>query len=233
MSETEREPRTLGRLIAIGDIHGCSVALKTLLDAINPQADDTIVVLGDVIDRGPDSKGCVESLIDLAGRCHLILLRGNHEEMLFNALESRSELHGWLKFGGQQTLDSYAQGSGPEDIPSDHLRFLRSGRPYFETNQFIFVHASYNHDMSMPDQASDAILRWESVTPHRMRPHNSNKSVIAGHTPQRSGQPLDLGFMKVIDTDCSRGGWLSALEVRSGKLVQAKQTQETRCSSLK
>ena len=77
------------RLFAIGDIHGCSVALKTLIDAINPQADDTIVVLGDVIDWGPDSRACVQQLIDLSGRCQFVLVRGNHEEMLFAALESQ------------------------------------------------------------------------------------------------------------------------------------------------
>ena len=55
-----------GRLFAIGDIHGCNVALKTLIDTINPQPDDTIVGLGDVIDWGPDSRDCVQQLIELS-----------------------------------------------------------------------------------------------------------------------------------------------------------------------
>jgi serine/threonine protein phosphatase 1 len=95
------------RLFAIGDIHGCHIALKTLIDAIDPRPDDTIVVLGDVIDWGPDSRDCVQQLIDLSGRCQFILIRGNHEEMLFAALESRSELRYWLNFGGEETLKSY------------------------------------------------------------------------------------------------------------------------------
>ena len=90
------------RLFAIGDCHGCSTALKSLIDAINPRPDDTIVVLGDVIDWGPDSRTCVGPLIDLAGRCQFVLVRGNHEEMLFAALESQSELRSWLKFGGEE-----------------------------------------------------------------------------------------------------------------------------------
>jgi hypothetical protein len=71
------------RLFAIGDIHGCNLALRTLIAAIDPKPDDTIVVLGDVIDWGPDSRDCVQQLIDLSGRCQFILVRGNHEEMLY------------------------------------------------------------------------------------------------------------------------------------------------------
>ena len=93
------------RLVAIGDIHGCSAALKTLIEAIGPQPEDTIVVLGDVIDWGPDSRDCVQQLIDLAGRCRLVLVRGNHEEMLFTALESQSELRCWLNFAHEHCRD--------------------------------------------------------------------------------------------------------------------------------
>jgi serine/threonine protein phosphatase 1 len=80
------------RLLAIGDIHGCATALRTLIAAIDPRPEDTIVLLSDVIDWGPDSRDCVRQVIDLSGRCRLVLVRGNHEEMLFAALESRSEL---------------------------------------------------------------------------------------------------------------------------------------------
>lgn len=88
------------RLFAIGDIHGCNVALKALIEAIDPKPEDTIVVLGDVIDWGPDSRDCVQQLIDLSARCKFVLVRGNHEEMLYAALESQSELRYWLNFGG-------------------------------------------------------------------------------------------------------------------------------------
>src|SRR4051794_40341473 len=84
------------RLFAIGDIHGCSIALKTLLDAIDPRPDDAIVTLGDYVDWGPDSRSVIQQLIDLSGRCHLVPLFGNHEEMLLQALESDSALRAWL-----------------------------------------------------------------------------------------------------------------------------------------
>jgi serine/threonine protein phosphatase 1 len=216
------------RTFAIGDIHGCATALRTLIEAIDPRPGDTIVVLGDVIDWGPDSRDGVRQLIDLSDRCRLILVRGNHEEMLFAALESEADLEIWLAVGGEQTLESYPDRGGDELIDPDHLRFLEANAlDFFETDEFIFVHASYDPNKPMTEQ-SDADLRWEFVEPSRMRPHDSGKTVIAGHTAQTSGEPLDLGFLKVLDTDCSRGGWLTALEVHGGEILQANQQGQLR-----
>lgn len=212
------------RLFGIGDIHGCNVALKALIEAIDPTAEDTIVVLGDVIDWGPDSRDCVQQLIDLSGRCQFILVRGNHEEMLYAALESQSELRYWLNFGGEETLKSYPYQGGDEFIDREHVRFLKAeARDYHETDEFIFVHASYDPNRPMAEQ-SNTTLQWEHVQPNQMRPHFSGKTVIAGHTPQISGEPLDLGFLKVIDTDCSRGGWLTALALTNAEVIQANQS---------
>ncbi len=219
---------TIDRIFAIGDIHGCSIALQSLLRSIDPQPEDTIVVLGDVIDWGPDSRSCVQQLIDLSSRCRFILIRGNHEEMLFGAMESRSDHRFWLRFGGDQTLRSYANGGGDAVIDPSHVRFLKThARDYFEADEFIFVHASYDPDKPVTEQ-SNTTLQWEHVQPDKMRPHFSGKTVIAGHTPQTNGEILDLGFLKVIDTDCSRGGWLTALEVQTGKFFRASQRGEVR-----
>lgn len=215
------------RLFAIGDIHGCNAALRTLIAVINPQREDTVVVLGDVIDWGPDSRECVQQLIELSARCNLVLVRGNHEEMLFASLESRSELRYWLNFGGEETLRSYPYRGGDEFIDSGHVRFLKAARDYYETDNFIFIHASYDPNKPMAGQ-SNTVLQWEHVQPEKIRPHYSGKTAIAGHTPQTSGEVLDLGFLKVIDTDCSRGGWLTALEVGSGSVIQANQNAEVR-----
>jgi serine/threonine protein phosphatase 1 len=211
------------RLFAIGDIHGCNVALSALIEAIDPKPEDTIVALGDVIDWGPDSRDCVQQLMGLSGRCQFVLVRGNHEEMLYAALESQSELRYWLNFGGEETLKSYPYRGGDEFIDREHVRFFKAeARDFHETDEFIFVHASYDPNKPMAEQ-SNTTLQWEPVQPDRMRPHFSGKTVIAGHTPQTSGEPLDLGFLKLIDTDCSRGGWLTALEVRTGTIYRSNQ----------
>jgi serine/threonine protein phosphatase 1 len=131
-------PRTLGcheptRTIAIGDIHGCAVALQTLIEAIQPQPADTVIPLGDYIDRGPDSRGVIEQLIALNGRCRLIPLRGNHEEMFLAAVERPDKVEAWLQCGGTQMLRSNGINARLENVPQSHIEFLRSTRDWFET----------------------------------------------------------------------------------------------------
>lgn len=78
------------------------------------------------------------------------------------------------------------------------------------------------------DRQSSLKLRWELLDPDRQQPHVSGKVVIVGHTPQISGEVLDLGHMICIDTDCSRGGWLTGLEAGMKHVIQANQLGETR-----
>lgn len=77
------------RILAIGDIHGCDVALDTLLDGIKLTPDDTVVVLGDLADRGPNSKGVIDRLIRLSQEVTLIGICGNHDDLLLESLERR------------------------------------------------------------------------------------------------------------------------------------------------
>jgi serine/threonine protein phosphatase 1 len=213
-------PRT-ARTIAIGDIHGCSAALGTILSAIGPGPDDEIVTLGDYIDRGPDSRGVLEQLIQLHRHCRLVPILGNHDDMLLQALEG---LHAntFLAMGGLATLASYG-GSLTEDlalIPQDHIAFLAACVSFHETETHIFVHGSYVPHLPMSEQPELA-LRWESLRDDIPGPHCSGKTVIAGHTSQRSGEILDLGHIKCIDTCCYGRGWLTALDVLSGAVWQA------------
>jgi serine/threonine protein phosphatase 1 len=220
------------RTFAIGDIHGCSKALKALLAAIQPRPDDLIIILGDFIDCGPDSRGVIEQLIALSDRCRLVRLLGNHEEMLLNAVESRSEFKYWLKLGGKQTLDSYCTyRSDVEVIPAEHVRFIRGCEPYFETGTHIFVHANYDPDLPL-NRFRSSTLRWDALQPAGLRPHVSGKTVVVGHTPQVTGEILDLGFVIGIDTNCFQGGWLTALDVTSGEIIQANQRGVVRKSWL-
>ncbi len=95
------------RTIAIGDVHGCLDALVALIDAIEPGPEDTLVTLGDHIDRGPDSCGVLDRLIALSGLCRLVPLMGDHEEMLIDALDDTTTLRKWLTCGGVETFRSY------------------------------------------------------------------------------------------------------------------------------
>src|SRR5947199_263996 len=102
---------TRPRTIAIGDIHGCSKALDAVLDAIAVRPDDVVVTLGDYIDRGPDSKGVLDRLIDLAGRCHLVPILGNHDQMLLEVRSGKYPVQWFLDIGGGATFASYGPGA--------------------------------------------------------------------------------------------------------------------------
>src|SRR2546423_12179825 len=101
-----------GRTIAIGDTHGCPAALAALVGAIRPGPEDTLVPPGDYIDRGPDSRGVLDQLIALAGRCRLVPLLGNHEEMLIAAVRDPTALRGWLACGGGGEARPHGGGPG-------------------------------------------------------------------------------------------------------------------------
>jgi serine/threonine protein phosphatase 1 len=222
------------RILAIGDIHGCSQALSVLVRAIAPGPTDLVVTLGDQIDRGPDTKGVIDRLLLLRRRCEVVCLLGNHEQMLLDSWDRRHRplaanpvLRGWLRVGGLATLDSYGPSADLGDLPADHLEFLTGCVPYFETEDHIFLHANYHPDVPLEAQTG-LMIRWESLGDFLPGPHRSGKTAIVGHTPQRDGEILDLGHLKAIDTYCCGGGWLTALEVATGRFWQANQRGEVR-----
>ena len=215
------------RTIAIGDIHGCSAALDALLDAIRPRPGDLIVTLGDYINRGPDSRGVIERLIDLAPRCRLVPILGNHDQMLLDVRSGKHPIFWLLDMGGMTTLDSYGPGRYLDLIPEEHYEFLGRCHDYFETESHIFVHANYFPDIPMAEQHV-GMLRWESLGDMTPGPHESGKVVVVGHTSQKSGEIVDLGHLQCIDTYCYGGGWLTALEVNTGEVWQTNQRREHR-----
>lgn len=207
-----------GRLIGIGDIHGCSAALAAIINAIDPRSDDTLVALGDFVDRGLDSKGVLDMLIHLEGRCRLVAVVGNHDELMLAARASRSAFRRWLEFGGQSALDSYGDAGRITQVPATHFRFLERCRAYFETDTHVFVHAGYRPDLPF-DRQDSFTLRWRSLLDGVPAPHTSGKTAVVGHTPQP--EVLDAGHLLAIDTGAGLGGWLTALDVRSRETWQA------------
>ena len=202
-----------GRTIAIGDIHGCSTALAALVQAIDPKPEDTIVALGDFVDRGIDSKGVLDQLIALADRCRLVPILGNHDEMMLRARDGRDDFKFWLNCGGDAALDSYGSTSRLDLIPAAHFRFLEACLPYYETPTHLFLHANFKPDLPLGSQ-DDHTLRWLSLRDFVPGPHCSGKVAVLGHTPQPD--VLDLGHLLCIDTGCCNGGWLTAWDVTSG-----------------
>lgn len=211
------------RTIAIGDIHGCLAAFDALLEAMDLQADDRLVTLGDYVDRGPDSRGVIERLCELADRCELIPLMGNHEVMMLDGLRQRDHREFWLAVGGQATVDSYGS---IDEIPAEHIEFIGNCHRFYESDSHIFVHANYAANLPMARQTDERVF-WEHVnSAYLPRPHASGKTVVVGHTPQRD--VADHGHLICLDTGCFAGGWLTAMDVVSRRIWQATENGQLR-----
>ncbi|NND99076.1 MAG: serine/threonine protein phosphatase [Pirellulaceae bacterium] len=205
------------RRFVIGDIHGCAKALRSLIEAIDPQADDELIFLGDYVDRGPDSRNVVDQLLDLKERCRVVALRGNHEIMLLGVALGGMDDTIWMNCGGLATVTSY--GGSLRKIPEKHIAFFQELLTYYETDDEIFVHAGYEPHLSMREQ-SDDIIYWTHLSSDVPPPHKSGKRVFVGHTPQPFGQVLDAEHLVCIDTYCFGNGYLTAMDLATGDLIQ-------------
>ena len=220
------------RLLAIGDIHGCYTALTVLWGAVKPANGDTVVFLGDYVDRGPESREVLDLLVAEARKPNRVFLRGNHEVMMLDALENPSQAQGWRDCGGVDTFLSYGIGFGPDwasKIPEAHWKFLQATAPYYETAKHIFVHGCLAPHLDLNRQMEDT-LYWQTF--HQLLPHKSGKKVVCGHTAHEDGDIEDVGHGICIDTGAAYGGWLSCLDVESGQFWQANQDGETRAGKL-
>jgi serine/threonine protein phosphatase 1 len=221
----EEETEMAGRTIAIGDIHGCSAGLAAIIKAIDPQPEDTIVTLGDYVDRGIDSKGVLDQLIELAGRCRLVPILGNHDDMMLHAGDSERDFQSWMSCGGQTALDSYGDTGSLDLIPEAHLRFLAQCISVFETETHFFVHANYKPNFRL-EQLDGLTLRWLSLNEEMPQPHWSRKIAVVGHTPQP--EILDVGHLICLDTGCGFGGWLTAFDVDHRQCWQVNENGDLR-----
>jgi serine/threonine protein phosphatase 1 len=219
------------RTLAIGDMHGCTRALDTLLGAVQPAPGNTLITLGDYVDRGPDSRGVIDRLLALAQTVQLIALRGNHDWMMTEARHNYDVYEDWLGFGGRETLASYGTDENLDDVPPHHWEFLEQTLvDYHETDTHIFVHALVHPDLDLRSQ-SHSFLHWHKLQPSHP-PHGSGKIMVCGHTAQKSGEPLNLGHAVCIDTWVYGLGWLTCLEVETGTIWQANQKGNLRTANL-
>jgi serine/threonine protein phosphatase 1 len=220
------------RVLAIGDIHGCVTAYDVLLTLVQPKPSDLVVTLGDYIDRGPDSKGILNRLLRLSRSCRHIAIAGNHDLMMLNARNGPTEFEEWYGCGAKNTLRSY--GADPNwdtfaaSVPDEHFRFIGDRCvSYYEIDTHFFVHANAYPDYPL-DEQPDYMLHWQSLDPEMTRPHESGKTMICGHTSQKTGVPLVLDHAICIDTWVyGDTGWLTCLDVKSGKYWQANERGET------
>jgi serine/threonine protein phosphatase 1 len=226
-------------IYAIGDIHGESEKLRRLLEQILPELapEDTLLFLGDYIDRGPDTRGALDTLIALSHRhANLIFLRGNHEQMFLDALESptprraqdpehvlvSAETAFWMRYGGANMMRSYDPGffELPQDvlltwwtfIPEEHIAFLRRTQIEHVTKYYHFVHAG----LVPPGEVWYEALNEPGRDPRQWiyaqfidSPADFGRIVVYGHSS--IGHRPRIQDNKIgLDTRCGSGGPLTA-----------------------
>lgn len=190
---------------AISDIHGCRKTFLALLDKIAFSKGDQLYLLGDYVDRGPDSKGVLDEIFTLQKNGYAVhCLRGNHEEILLRSLYDPVGLENWLLTDGKKTMDSFGV-EVTSDIPDTYLDFIRELDYYFEVDEYILVHAGLNFNLYDPleDQRDLLIIRrWYDFIRYDWL---GQRIVLHGHTPMPyydiEEQRLHLGQNRYLDLD--------------------------------
>jgi len=170
------------RLFAIGDIHGCFKAFQLLLEQkFQLIKSDKVILLGDYIDRGTQSKEVVDYIIDLQYKgFDIVPLLGNHEAMLLDAYKNAELTSKWIQNGGSETLKSFDVNS-LKNIKQKHIEFFRGLSYYFAFEEYLFVHAGFN-DSDINPFADKYSMIWLCKQTYE-NPLLMNKIIIHGHRP--------------------------------------------------
>jgi serine/threonine protein phosphatase 1 len=217
----------LTRVLAIGDVHGCTVAFDTLLSAVDLQPEDTLVMLGDYGDRGPDTKGVFDRLLILSRNHHIVALRGNHEQMMLSARANHASWLDWEKNGGNATLRSYGS---LNSVPPEHWDFIQHQcLDYWECDTHFFVHGNVYPNVPLWEQPTYKLYwgRFDDA-----KPHESGKIMVCGHSSQKNGLPRNFGYAVCLDTWVYGAGWLTCMDISTGRIWQADQSGQQRNLSL-
>jgi serine/threonine protein phosphatase 1 len=233
------------KTFVIGDIHGRRAQLHCLLDMIPREAaTDTLVFLGDLIDRGADAPGVVADVIEVQREQpeRVITLRGNHEQMLLDCIDEGARIWFAPKTGGARTFEQYtssalrikteddftaAQQKIADAIPAEHIEFFRRMPFYYEDDYALYVHAGLDHGKHPRETDPHALLWMRDMEFYK---HYTGKPCLFGHTPTpflplrgRLGRHGIYIFHSAIgiDTGYDVHSPLSCLELPSFNLYQA------------
>ena len=206
------------QVFAIGDVHGCAEELRALIQKLPITRDSLVVFLGDYIDRGPDSRGVVDTILELEQYCRVVCLLGNHELMLREFLDGSDSrrVARFIYNGGSATLASYADHDGVFVMPEEHRAFFDALPYHFIQGEFCFVHAGLPAAVEEIDVAIHGEeMVWMRVRPGMPEP-NYSKIIVQGHSAinEPDIQPRRIN----LDTACVYGRRLTALEMHSREM---------------
>jgi serine/threonine protein phosphatase 1 len=220
------------RVYAIGDIHGRADLLAAMITLIAtdlkemPAAEALTILLGDYVDRGPNSREVLDRLIEGAFPTPVVALRGNHEMMALDFIKNPRSGESWRRFGGLETLHSYAvdvgdmqAGRGYEEVaarfrealPASHVRFIEATPSHFSMGDYFFCHAGVRPGLPL-DRQREADLLWMRE-PFLSSRQDFGKLVVHGHTPVAEPDVRDNRIN--IDTGAYLSGRLTCLVIES------------------
>ncbi len=193
------------RILAISDIHGCLNTFKALLRQIKFSKSDHLFLVGDFIDRGPNSKGVIDYIWELQTTGHNITcIKGNHEQMMLDSLVDLQQARRWLHHGGSQTLDSFGV-DHLKEVTKKYIRWMQT-LPHFALEEdYIFVHAGLNFDMPNPMEDKNSMLwirNWYSDVNFNWL---GKRIIVHGHTPFKKTSIEEMfskiDHLQVLDID--------------------------------
>ena len=211
------------RIFAIGDIHGCFNSFKELVEQkMQLTKSDKLILLGDYIDRGTQSKEVIDFIMELKqNKFDILPLRGNHEQMLLDALFDEDHLPIWLLNGGDETMKSFGIDSLTK-LATNYVDFFSSLPLYVEFDNCLFVHAGFNDQINNPFDDTNHMI-WTSRDKYK-HPFLKDKTIVHGHRviPSHACDQRIKKNDRVIDLDTgcvytnySSYGRLTALEINS------------------
>jgi serine/threonine protein phosphatase 1 len=221
------------RRFAISDIHGCCKTFRYLVEEeLKLKTNDKLYLLGDYIDRGPDSKGVIDFILELREKdFQVTTLCGNHEDMLLDARDTSAYVENWLFNGGVAALKSF----GVETlygIPAKYWKFLDELELYVELEDYLLVHAGFDfsHDYPFEDRESMLWIRDFEVDQEVL----GSRKIVHGHTPINLNvitASLKAPVSDVINIDggcvfTRQLGYLTALNLDTLELHAIKNREE-------
>lgn len=229
------------RLFTIGDIHEELKKLKNLISQLYISNEDTLVFLGDYVDRGPNSCGVIEFLLRLKDDVNCVFIKGNHDHVFFtDVLYNGNNLHkdnlGFWDYGAKSTLRSYRKA---QINPESHLEsFYRLLMPYYVIDKRLFIHAGFNRNYLVTAQPDEEIFWWdrelinEAVSKHddsvsfRLGSSDDFDTIYIGHTPTYHwGKSVPFQWCNVWNLDTgagkSKAAKLSCMEVNEEMIFQS------------
>ncbi|WP_156032586.1 metallophosphoesterase family protein [Parvularcula oceani] len=212
-------------LAAIGDVHGCADLLRRLIERVEERFAGRrlrFVLLGDYVDRGPDSRGVLDALLALrARRPDSVFLKGNHEQAMLDFLGAGEAAAAWLHWGGEETLASYGVSAAPplepaelqmrlaEALPDVHFALLMDLPLFHREGRYLFVHAGLNPERPLEEQEERDLLWIRDAFYRKGKNRFGDLVVVHGHTPVPT--PEDLSWRVNVDTGAVWSSRLSAL----------------------